>query len=217
MADDRIASPREELANALTHGLGLALSLIGVPILIIAAIASGERLIIVGACTFGATLVALYTASTLYHAIPHSTLKQRLRIADHIAIYFLIAGTYTPFMLGVLRGVWGWSLFGVIWTLAGLGVLFKLRCGAKFQRLSTLMYIAMGWAIIVAVKPMMLTMAGSGLLLLGAGGLLYTGGCGFYLARRSWSHPVWHLFVLGGSACHYFAVLWYSWRAVPTM
>lgn len=210
MSEHRIASPREELANALTHGVGLLASLVGLPVLVLAAMARGERLMVIGASVFGATLIALYAASTLYHAIPHPTLKQRLRVVDHAAIYLLIAGTYTPFTLGVLRGAWGWSLFGIVWTLAALGVLFKLKFGPRFQRASTAMYIAMGWVIIIALKPLMEALPSAGLLLLGAGGLFYTGGCIFYLAKRSWSHPVWHLFVLGGSACHFFAVLWYA-------
>ncbi len=210
MNEDRVATLREEFLNATTHGIGLLASLIGLPILVLTAAASGERLTIIGASVFGATLVALYATSTLYHAIPHPTLKQKLRVCDHVAIYLLIAGTYTPFTLGVLRGTWGWTMFGIVWTLAALGALFKLRYGPRFQRASTAMYIAMGWVVIIAVKPMMEQMPTAGLLLLGAGGLFYTGGCVFYLARRSWSHPVWHLFVMGGSACHYFAVLWYS-------
>ncbi len=210
MSEHRIASPREEIANTVTHGIGLLASLVGLPILVLAAMARGERLMVIGASVFGATLVALYAASTLYHAIPHPTLKQRLRVVDHAAIYLLIAGTYTPFTLGVLRGAWGWSLFGIVWTLAALGVLFKLKFGPRFQRASTAMYIAMGWVIIIALKPLMDALPSAGLMLLGAGGLCYTGGCVFYLAKRSWSHPVWHLFVLGGSACHFFAVLWYA-------
>ena len=210
MSEHRTATAREELANALTHGVGFLASLVGFPILVLAAMERGERLMVIGASVFGSSLIALYAASTLYHAIPHPTLKQRLRVLDHAAIYCLIAGTYTPFTLGVLRGTWGWTLFGVVWTLAALGVLFKVRFGPRWQRASTAMYIAMGWVIIVALKPLMQALPTAGLLLLAGGGLLYTGGCVFYLARKSWSHPVWHLFVMGGSACHYFAVLWYS-------
>ena len=210
MSSNRVATPREEIANAMTHGVGFLASLIGLPILVLTAAARGERMAIIGASVFGATLIALYAASTLYHAIPHPTLKQKLRVVDHAAIYCLIAGTYTPFTLGVLRGAWGWTMFGIVWTLAALGVLFKLKFGPRFQRASTAMYIAMGWVIIIALKPLLLSVPTAGLTLLGAGGLLYTSGCVFYLARKSWSHPVWHLFVMGGSACHYFAVLWYS-------
>jgi len=205
----RQAGPREELANALTHGAGLVASLIGLPFLVIAAAARGERVALIGACVFGATLIALYAASTAYHAVSTPTIKQRLRVLDHAAIYLLIAGTYTPFTLGVLRGTWGWTLFGIVWTLAAIGVLFKVIVGSgRFAKLSTLLYIAMGWLVIVAIKPLVLAIDTAGLVLLAAGGLLYTVGVIFYVdKRRAWTHPVWHLFVLGGSVCHYFAVL----------
>ena len=212
MTTDRVVTLREEAANAVTHGVGLVLSLIGMPILILAALDRGERVTVIGASVFGATLIALYAASTLYHAIPHPTLKQKLRVVDHAAIYLLIAGTYTPFTLGVLRGTWGWTLFGIVWTLAALGVLFKVVFGSgAMARVSTAIYVAMGWVIIIAIKPLMASMEHAGLMLLVAGGLCYTGGVIFYVdRRRAWTHPVWHLFVMGGSVCHYFAVLWYA-------
>ena len=212
MSADRVVSLREELANAVTHGIGLVLSLIGLPILILVALDRGERAMVIGASVFGATLIALYAASTLYHAIPHPTLKQKLRVVDHAAIYLLIAGTYTPFTLGVLRGTWGWTLFGIVWTLAALGVLFKVVFGSgAMAKLSTAIYVAMGWVIIIAIKPLMVSMEHAGLMLLVAGGLCYTGGVIFYVdRRRAWTHPVWHLFVMGGSICHYFAVLGYA-------
>ena len=212
MTADRIVSLREELANAVTHGIGLVLSLVGMPVLILAALDRGERATVIGASVFGATLIALYAASTLYHAIPHPTFKQKLRVVDHAAIYLLIAGTYTPFTLGVLRGTWGWTLFGIVWTLAALGVLFKVLFGSgAMAKLSTAIYVAMGWVIIIAIKPLMASMEYAGLMLLVAGGLCYTGGVIFYVdRRRAWTHPVWHLFVMGGSICHYFAVLWYA-------
>ena len=212
MTTDRVVTLREEAANAVTHGVGLVLSLIGMPILILAALDRGERATVIGASVFGATLIALYAASTLYHAIPHPTLKQKLRVVDHAAIYLLIAGTYTPFTLGVLRGTWGWTLFGIVWTLAALGVLFKVVFGSgAMAKVSTAIYVAMGWVIIIAIKPLMASMEHAGLMLLVAGGLCYTGGVIFYVdRRRTWTHPVWHLFVMGGSICHYFAVLWYA-------
>jgi hemolysin III len=212
MPSNRVISLREEVANAVTHGVGLVLSLIGMPILILAALDRGERVTVIGASVFGATLIALYAASTLYHAIPHPTLKQKLRVVDHAAIYLLIAGTYTPFTLGVLRGTWGWTLFGIVWTLAALGVLFKVVFGSgAMAKVSTAIYVAMGWVIIIAIKPLMASMEHAGLMLLVAGGLCYTGGVIFYVdRRRAWTHPVWHLFVMGGSVCHYFAVLWYA-------
>lgn len=208
----RVVSLREELANAVTHGVGLVLSLIGMPILVLAALDRGERTMVIGASVFGATLIALYAASTLYHAIPHPTLKQKLRVVDHAAIYLLIAGTYTPFTLGVLRGTWGWTLFGIVWTLAALGVFFKVVFGSgAMAKLSTAIYVAMGWVIVIAIKPLMVSMEHAGLMLLVAGGLCYTGGVVFYVdRRRAWTHPVWHVFVMGGSICHYFAVLWYA-------
>jgi hemolysin III len=215
MSTHRIASPREELANAVTHGVGFVASLIGLPILVVAAASRGERAALVGVSVFGAALVALYAASTLYHAVSHPTLKQRLRVLDHACIYLLIAGTYTPFTLGVLRGRWGWTLFGIVWTLAALGVLFKVLFGSgAMAKLSTAVYVAMGWVVIIAIKPLVAAMDSAGLMLLVAGGLLYTGGVVFYVdKRRTWSHPVWHLFVMGGSVCHYFAVLFYAFPA----
>ncbi len=212
MSTSRVAGPREELANAITHGAGFVASLIGLPFLVLSAANRGERAALVGASVFGAALVALYAASTLYHAVSHPTLKQKMRVLDHAAIYLLIAGTYTPFTLGVLRGRWGWALFGIVWTLAALGVLFKVLFGSgAMAKLSTIVYVAMGWVAIFAAKPLIANMESAGLMLLVGGGLFYTGGVVFYVdKRRSWTHPVWHLFVLGGSICHYFAVLFYS-------
>ena len=173
MRTERIAGPREELANALTHGAGFVASLVGLPVLVIAAADRGERAAIIGASVFGAALIALYAASTLYHAVSEPRLKQRFRLLDHAAIYLLIAGTYTPFTLGVLRGRWGWTLFGIVWTLAALGILFKVLFGSgAMARLSTAMYVAMGWVAIVAVKPLVAALEPAGLLLLVAGGLL---------------------------------------------
>jgi hemolysin III len=208
----RVAGRGEELANTITHGIGLLASLVGLPILVLSAAHRGERSTVIGASVFGATLVSLYAASTLYHATSHPTRKQRFRVMDHAAIYLLIAGTYTPFTLGVLRGKWGWMLFGIVWTLAAIGVLFKLVIGSnRFPRMSTVLYVAMGWLAIFVIKPLVASLDSAGLILLFAGGLCYTGGVLFYIdKRRAWTHPVWHLFVMGGSACHYFAVLWYA-------
>lgn len=202
--------PREELANALTHGAGLLASLIGIPFLISAYLARGDLLLVLGVSVFAASLVAVYTTSTLYHAIPYPRAKEWLRTADHVAIYLLIAGTYTPFTLGVLRGSWGWSLFAVIWTLAVLGIVFKVAFTQRFRRISTLFYLAMGWAIVVALRPMALSMPDAGLWLLAAGGLFYTGGVAFYVRKSSYMHAVWHCFVLGGSTCHFFAVMYFA-------
>lgn len=217
MTTHRTASRGEELANALTHGAGFVASLVGVPILVLTAANRGERSAVIGASVFGAALIALYAASTLYHAVSEPSLKQKFRLLDHSAIYLLIAGTYTPFTLGVLRGRWGWTLFGIIWTMAALGILFKVLFGSgAWSRLSTAMYVGMGWVAILVIKPLIAALDSAGLLLLVAGGALYTGGVVFYVDRkRSWTHPVWHLFVLGGSICHYFAVLFYAFPGVP--
>ena len=213
MSTSRVVTAAEEWANALTHGVGLLASLIGLPILVLSALTRGEQAAVIGTSVFGATLIALYAASTFYHAVPHPGIKQKLRVVDHAAIYLLIAGTYTPFTLGVLRGTWGWTLFGIVWTLAALGVLFKVWFGSgRFHRLSTVIYVAMGWVIVIAIKPLVQSMEHAGLILLIAGGLSYTGGVVFYMdKRRAWTPPVWHVVVVGGSVCHYFAVLFYAW------
>lgn len=209
--DPHILSIGEEIANSLTHGAGLVASLIGLPVLVITAAGRGDALQVIGCSVFAASLVALYAASTIYHAWPQSSAKHVLRIVDHIAIYLLIAGTYTPFTLGVLRGTWGWTLFGVVWSLAALGILFKTVLGVRYERASTLFYVGMGWLAIVAIEPMTTRMPLAGVVWLAAGGLLYSIGVVFYAwERQRYSHAVWHLFVLGGSACHFFAVLWYA-------
>lgn len=201
----------DEIANAITHGLGLVLSLVGVPMLILAIAARGDALTVAGASVFGATLVALYAASTLYHAIPAPRIKGVLRIVDHIAIFLLIAGTYTPFTLGVLRGTWGWTLFGIVWSLAAVGIICKIVLGPRYPHVSTAFYLAMGWLIVVAIKPLMLALPSAGFWLLAAGGLCYTLGVIFYvLDRRRYMHAVWHVFVMGGSACHFMAIMRYA-------
>jgi len=186
--------------------------LIGAPALIVMAAARGDAWQVLGASVFAATLLALYATSTLYHAVPPSRTKRLLRLLDHVAIYLLIAGSYSPFTLGVLRGVWGWTLFGVIWTLAALGILFKVALGIRYPKLSTLGYVAMGWVAIVALRPLMLRMPEAGLGLIFAGGFFYTLGVLFYAGSRRirFAHAAWHLCVLAGSACHYFAALWYA-------
>jgi len=212
----RPAPLREELANATTHGVGLLASLVGVPILLSTVASRGDAWQIAGCAVFAATLVGLYTASTLYHALPPSRAKRVLRLIDHSAIYLLIAGTYTPFTLGVLRGGWGWLLFGVVWSLAAFGILCKALLGFRYPHASTLFYLAMGWLAVVAVRPLAAALPGVGLGLLLAGGLLYTAGVVFFVwDRRPYCHMVWHVFVLGGSACHFLAVLWYAVPPTP--
>lgn len=198
---------REELANVLTHGLGVFASVCGGAVLITLAAVFGDVWQIVGASVFGASLLLLYSASTLYHAVRHELVRARLKVFDHCAIYVLIAGTYTPFMLVDLRGGWGWALFGVVWGLAVAGIIFKLFCTGKLRVLSTLMYIGMGWLAVIAIGPMLRELPTSALIWLLAGGLTYTVGTVFYHSRIPYSHAIWHLFVLGGSTCHFLAVL----------
>jgi len=199
---------REEIANALTHGLGATAALAGGAVLITLAAIYGDRWQLIGAIVFGACLLLLYLASTLYHAIQHPVAKGRLKVLDHCAIYLLIAGTYTPFTLVGLRGPWGWGLFAAIWSLALAGVVFKLFFTGRFKRLSTLIYIAMGWLVIVAIKPLLAATDAWTFGWLLAGGICYTLGTVFYhRPSLRYSHAIWHLFVIAGSVCHYVAVM----------
>ncbi len=201
-------TPREELANALTHGLGAALSVAGFAVLVTQTSLHGDAWRVTATAIFSATLVLLYTVSTLYHSFRGESVKRLLRKFDHASIFLLIAGTYTPFLLVNLRGPWGWSLFGVIWGLAVAGVALKFWFAGRFRLVSTLLYIGMGWLVTIALRPMLQTVPSGALWLLLAGGLSYTLGTVFYLWRRlPYHHAIWHLFVLGGSACHFFAVL----------
>ncbi|MEO6519984.1 MAG: hemolysin III family protein [Pseudoxanthomonas sp.] len=198
---------KDELASALTHGLGAVAALAGGAVLITLAALHGDAWQLGAAIVFGVTLLLLYVASTLYHSIQHPVAKGRLKVFDHCAIYLLIAGTYTPFTLIGLRGPWGWGLFIAIWTLAVFGVAFKLFYTGRFKLLSTLIYIAMGWLVVVAIKPMLEVLDGWTLGWLFMGGMFYTLGTYFY-HRQSirYSHAIWHLFVIGGSVCHFIAV-----------
>jgi len=199
--------PHEEWANALIHGVGIVASLAGGAVLITLAAVFGDARRVVGAAVFVTTLVLLYTASTLYHAVPHERHKSRLKVLDHCAIFLLIAGTYTPFTLVALRGSWGWALFGLIWTLAVTGIVFKLFYTGRFRRASTAIYVAMGWLVIVAVGPLSQALPAWTLAFLIAGGVAYSAGTPFYLNRRiPYAHAIWHLFVLGGSVLHFVAV-----------
>ncbi len=204
---DHLHQIRDEIANALTHGLGAAAALAGGAVLITLAAIHGDGWQLAGAIVFGITLLLLYTASTLYHAIQHPIAKGRLKVFDHCAIYLLIAGTYTPFTLIGLRGPWGWGLFAAIWTIALAGVVFKLFHTGRFPRLSTALYVAMGWLVVVAIKPMLASIDVWTLGWLLAGGVFYTLGTYFY-HRESipYAHAIWHLFVIAGSVCHFVAV-----------
>ncbi len=203
-----VYSAGEELANAWTHGLGATAALAGGGILVALAARHGDGWQLTGAIVFAICLLLLYLASTLYHAIQHPVAKARLKVFDHCAIYLLIAGTYTPFTLVGLRGPWGWGLFTAIWALALAGVVFKLFFTGRFKLLSTAIYIAMGWLIVVAIKPLLGALDGWTLGWLIAGGLSYTLGTVFYhRPALRYSHAIWHLFVVGGSVCHYIAVM----------
>ncbi len=206
----RRQSMGEELANSISHGIGFVSALIASPVLVLGALRHGASAV-VGAAVFAATMSLLYLTSTIYHALPENRAKRVFQILDHGAIYLLIAGTYTPFTLGVLRGTWGWTLFGMIWGLAIFGVVVKSMGGIRYRRLSTALYLAMGWLVVIAAKPLLLHLPGWGLFWLAAGGVAYTAGVGFYVTRRMrYAHFIWHLFVLTGTACHFVAVINYA-------
>ena len=202
----------EELANSISHGIGLVAALAGTPLLIAHAAEQEDLRSIFGVSVFAATMVLLYLGSTLYHAIPAGKTKRVFRIIEHSAIYLLIAGTYTPFTLGALHGAWGWSLLGVIWMLAFAGVMLKILGKMSHPVISTGLYLLMGWLIVVAADPMYTHVPASGLLLLVAGGAAYTIGVAFFITdtRLRYGHFIWHLFVMAGTTFHYFAVLQYS-------
>ena len=203
-------SPREELANALSHGLGIALSLAAIALLAVFSALNGTTRHIVSFSVYGASLLLLYTSSTLYHSYRNPRIKRALRVLDHAAIYLLIAGTYTPFTLVVFKGWFGWFFFGIIWGLAATGVVLKLLFVGRFHKVAVGLYIAMGWLVVIGLKPLIQGIATPGFVLLVIGGALYTGGTVFYACKRiPWNHAIWHLFVLGGSVCHFFAVLFY--------
>jgi hemolysin III len=201
---------REEVANSVTHGLGLLTSLVGAFVLVSLSVEQGEAWHIVSAVVYGATLVAMYAASTLYHAFKGTRARNVLRVLDHCAIYLLIAGTYTPVTLVTMRGGWGWTLFGLAWGLAAVGIVFKVLATGRFAVISTLAYVLMGWLCIIAAKPMIILLSPGALALLVLGGVFYTAGIVFYNAKRiPYSHAVWHLFVVAGSVCHYLAIALY--------
>jgi len=201
---------REEVANSVTHGLGLVASIAGAAVLVSLGAERGGTWQAASVAIYGASLVALYAASTLYHALKWTGARHVLRTLDHCAIFLLIAGTYTPVALVGIRGGWGWTLFGVAWTLAAAGIVFKIFATGRLEVLSTAAYIAMGWLCIIAVKPMFVLLSPGALVLLGLGGLFYTVGTIFYHWKKvPYSHAVWHLFVIAGSLCHYLAIALY--------
>ncbi len=202
----------EELANSISHGAGLVAAIVATPFLILHAAELGNTRFLVGASIFAATMVLLYLASTIYHALPPGRTKHVFRIIEHSAIFFLIAGTYTPFTLGVLYGAWGWTLLGLVWGLAAIGVVLKVLNRMFHPIISTALYLLMGWLILIAVDPLFNSVPLAGLVWLVAGGLAYTAGVAFFATgeRLRYGHFIWHLFVLTGTTCHYFAVLWYA-------
>jgi len=202
----------EEIANSISHGIGLVIALLGAPFMILHAIQHDSAKFLVGTCIFSATMIFLYLASTLYHALPKGKAKRVFRSIEHSAIFLLIAGTYTPFTLGVLNGAWGWTIFGLVWGLAVTGVTLKIIYQASHPMLFTSLYLLMGWVIVIAVNPMLALVPTEGLLWLLAGGLSYTAGVVFFAtdAQLKYGHFIWHLFVIAGTGCHYFAVLWYA-------
>lgn len=201
---------REELANCLTHGLGTALAIAALVLMVVLASLRGTARHVVGAALFGAGLVLLYLLSTLYHALPASRAKRVMRVMDHSGIFLLIAATYTPFCLATLQGPWGWTLFGVIWGLAAVGITLKASLFHRLEWISTAIYLLMGWVIVVALVPLVQRLPGPGLAWLFGGGLFYSGGVIFYRWHSlTFHHAIWHLFVLAGSACHVICVLGY--------
>ena len=201
----------EEIANSLSHGVGLALAIAAAPILIVAATRYGTTRNMVGVSIFAISMISLYLASTLYHALTHDGAKRFFRLMDHSAIFILIAGTYTPFTLGVLRGPWGWTLLGLVWGLAIVGLTMKAVFGARYLWLSVGLYLTMGWLVVIAGPQVLQRVPLAGLAWILAGGIAYTTGVAFFAAHRiRYTHFAWHLLVIAGTTCHFFAVLWYS-------
>jgi hemolysin III len=212
MIRTRIAITVEELANVATHGVGLLASLAALPMLVLLAARGGDPGVVVGVSIFGATLVAAYAASTIYHVLPHGPRKAFWRSLDQSAVYLLIAGTYTPFALGVLRGPWGWTLLATVWLIAIAGIIAKAGLGIHAPRAENFIYLGMGWLILVAVDPLVTAIGWAGLAWILAGGIAYTVGTIFLVcqSRVRFGHCAWHVFVLGGSACHLIAVANYG-------
>ncbi len=199
----------EIIANSVTHGVGAILALSGAVVLVVTAM-GGTAWQKGGCSVFGGTLVLVYVCSTLYHSLARTRARQVLRIMDHAAIYLLIAGTYTPFVLVPLHGQLGWLLFGIVWSLAILGIIFKTLAIGRFAVASVVVYLGMGWLVVFAMRPLLHALTWHGILWISLGGLFYTAGIVFYaFDRLSYFHAFWHVFVLAGSTCHYFAVLFY--------
>ena len=203
----------EEIFNSVSHGVGVALACVGFGILIVLSALYGDAWAVSSSIVYSFSLFALYLASTLYHACPNRRVKGVLQVLDHCSIFLLIAGTYTPYTLITLRGALGWTLFAVVWGAAIVGVVLNAIDVQKYSRISMVCYVAMGWVVVLAIRPLMASLAWNGLVLLALGGVFYTVGIIFYVIRRSYMHSIWHLFVLAGSVCHYLSILLY---VIPT-
>jgi len=207
----RSQSRGEEWANALSHGAGTLGAAVALPVLVVEALRSGSTIAVVGAVAFAASALFLYAASTAYHAAPTGRAKRVLRHVDHVGIFVLIAGSYTPFMLGPLRGPWGWSLLAAVWSLAMLGIVWKVHPRLRRERAPVWLYLLMGWLVVVAVRPLWIHVSGGALAWMALGGLAYTGGVLFYATdRRPYFHFLWHLCVLAGTSCHFVAIYRYG-------
>jgi hemolysin III len=203
-------SSREEVAHVITHGVGALLSIAGLVLLVLRAVQNGGAIHVVSFSIFGTSAILLYTASAVYHAFAGSKHRRLLKVMDHSLIYVLIAGTYTPFLLVGLRGAWGWSLFGVVWGLTIVGIVFKVFYAGRFKLVSTLLYLGLGWLCVIAAKPMLENVPTGALWWLLAGGFAYSLGTIFYMRKRmAYHHAVWHVFVMAGTACHFQAVYGY--------
>ena len=200
----------EEVFNSITHGIGILISLAGLVVMVVFSSLYGDAMHVVSSAVFGTTLVLLYTASTLYHSSRNPELKHILRIIDHSCIYALIAGTYTPFALVTLHGALGWTIFAVVWSLTILGIIFKVFFINRFKIISTLAYILMGWIIIIAIKPLIQALPANAIAWIVSGGIVYTMGTIFYMWNKlPFNHAIWHFFVLAGSFCHFYAVMFH--------
>ncbi len=209
--DERPQTLGEEIANSISHGVGLVAAIVAFPFVVMAAAARGSTSGIIAASIFATTMVLLYLSSTIFHALPEGRAKRVFQVLDHAAIFLLIAGTYTPFTLGVLHGVWGWTLFGIVWSVAAVGIVLKSIGGVRYNTISTWAYLAMGWVVVIAAERLWTLMPAWGLFWLIAGGLAYTLGAVFFLLERiRYFHFAWHLFVVAGTACHVVAVVAYS-------
>lgn len=203
---------REEIANVVTHGAGLLMAIAAVPVLVVLGALRGDALHVASFAVYGATLILVYLSSTLYHAFKEPKMRRVFRILDHAAIYLMIAGTYTPFMLISLNEPWGWTILALVWTLAAVGCAAKILEIEGFKKYSTAFYLAMGWLVVIALEPVLAAVPLAGLVWLAVGGVLYTGGVIFFLWETlPFNHAIWHLFVIAGSVCHYIAILLYVW------